>query len=310
MKLRKSLLALGIAGLFSGTAQAAPITFTFDPTGTPGAAGDIANVGIIDFAPGNVLAINGGVPQMLGGGAHPLVTDLYQANLAAMQAPNTTNLYANGSDSNYFTIVAGFDESATLVGPCPGWGCTALFNGVNLAHSFIEFNVNTALGDNLAGTGFATGTSILTGHLTSVVTNFSISSNQTAQLDQSPNGNQWGNTQTLQGVGGGEITFVVDYADSNYFPDLTPSTLITIGFFNTSLIDPYNQADPSQFFSSDPTQNGDIAANIGAVNGLSGPNFIFQADTNGSLAIPEPATVALLGLGLLGLGLGQRRRAA
>jgi hypothetical protein len=50
---------------------------------------------------------------------------------------------------------------------------------------------------------------------------------------------------------------------------------------------------------------------LGAVNGTRGPNFVFQTDGNHAFTVPEPASLALIGLGLSLTGFfGKSRRRA
>jgi hypothetical protein len=55
-----------------------------------------------------------------------------------------------------------------------------------------------------------------------------------------------------------------------------------------------------------------VLGTLGAVNGAtSGTNVIFQADGNQSFAVPEPASLALIGLGLSFMGFfGKSRKRA
>jgi hypothetical protein len=288
--------------------------FTFDPTG---GGGGTANVALIDQAPGSALAQGGvtAINNFLAGSNNTGFTLHYQANLSAMQFADTSIAFGNGSGGNFFTFVAGFGERVVGASPYPG---TASFqfdasNPVN----FFNMYASNSIGNNLTGTGFTNGTPILSAHIVAVATsNFQVTNTSGTTLDQSPNGDQWGGQQTVTGGGLSDITLVVDSVNSGYFPTLDALSTITISFFNSSQVDPFRQVDPSQCFNTDSSDcgaGGGISSlgTLGAVNGLSGPDFIFQADGNQAFAVPEPASLALIGLGLSFMGFfGKSRRRA
>jgi hypothetical protein len=98
------------------------------------------------------------------------------------------------------------------------------------------------------------------------------------------------------------LVVVIDSFDPTFFPDLVLGS--TLLFANTSQVLPYIQTDPSAKFSSNGIANGDIngVSSVGATNGISGPNTMFQADANiGITAVPEPMSLVLLGVGLMGV---------
>jgi hypothetical protein len=288
--------------------------FTFDPTG---GGGGTANVALIDQAPGNALAEGGvtAINNFLNGSGSTSFTLHYQANLSAMQFADTTNAFSNGSGGNFFTFVAGFGETVVGASPYPGTASFA-FDASNPVN-FFNMYASNSIGNNLTGEGFTNGTPILTAHIVAIPTsNFQVTNTSGTNLDQSPNGDQWGGQQTVTGGGLSDIVLVVDSVNSGYFPTLNPSSTITISFFNNSQVDPFRQVDPSQCFNTDSSDCGagggiNSLGSLGAVNGVSGPDFIFQADGNQSFTVPEPASLALIGLGLSFMGFfGKSRRRA
>ena len=302
---KKALIAAALAMPVLTYAAATPILFD-----TNGAlAGGLTTVDLLDWQPGNALAVGGNpLSGFLSVGTQTQL--LYQANLGSISL--------NGGPAQLtlqpFTAVAGFNEivlsNPNGLSPTFGLSDAPLRDTSNFFYIYAN-----QFGNNLAGTGFVGSTVALSGYIASVTSSNYDSRGTIDLFDKFLNDNYAGQ-QTLVGSGTTDLVVVVDFANSAYFPSLVAGS--TFSFFNTSTLTPFTTADPSRCFSSNGTTGCNTASNTGPVNGVriagdtSVRNFQFLADGNSSFqvqAVPEPGSLALLGLALGIAGVVRRRTA-
>jgi hypothetical protein len=261
-------------------------TILFNPSGTP--ATPTETIGGLDFAPGNALAVSA-LPLSVG---KTFQLD-YQATLAGLISPTGIDFSPPGLNSTYqITAVASFTEVVTSLSANNSVATFALAP-TQSPNSFFELYFNPAvIADNLAGTGFNSGTLILSGKLNPTIAN---SSNFAMALDASGNPviqpldlfnpSNYPGQLTVTGVGSALFNADATSFDPAFF--LTP--VVQFGF-NTSTSVPFQTTDPSMLFVGAPGGAAPtVVPNRGAINGSTGPDFQFQADANESFTAAAPA---------------------
>lgn len=288
MRFLNSLAVLALIAIGAlGSTPARADTILFDPNGTAGATS--LAIGQFDQAPGNALAVN----AISNGSviANTPFTLLYQARIGTLRDANNQTAAVPGLTTNgELTIVAQFNEVATTT----GGGLNASFStNTNQANSFVRIFFDAARNSNdLTGTGFNDGVLVYEGRvLPTGGGSFSVTSTTPVALDQSPNGNQYPGVQSVTGAGGTQISVATVFANPNFFLNQVNALAFS---FNTSNVTPFNEVDPAATMF-----NGQAGvASVGAINGVSGPNFLFQSDSTASFrVVPEPASLAMLAFG-------------
>lgn len=232
---------------------------------------------------------------------------LYQAKLNAVNLNAGTVNYPGLNSTFEITAVLSLRENVSnvIIG---GTNAFASFNAAgNSVEDFIQLYYDpTPDADVLGGSGFNDGTLILSATVLGSNLSGSFTSDfdpaQIQPLDQF-NADDWGGQLTVPGLGSFSIASLISYADPNFFATLNPSTVLNLAFAQGNANLPFNLNDPSHVM-----YNGAIP-NIGAVNGLSGPDVLLQVDAAASFTvIPEPSSIVIMATGFGILGFVARRR--
>jgi len=346
MKLGNKLI-LVLFGLILGlTIASKGYAVPFDPDGT-GPAGAI-NLGTFDWGPTSFAAIGGGTAftNFNTNPACPGTTCNFDvvvhAKLIGTLDPNgIINTPASiAANTTEITMVSRFTEKVT--GSFAA-GQIATFATVPTSPSFLEMYFDTAPNANdVTGSGFSNGRLILKGTSVSDSSGiFIVTSLTPVNLDQHT-ANDYVGQFSVTGQGSqGTLAFDSLVTDPTFF--LSPLATFGFNFENISQGLPFLSVDPSDCYTpsssgiavgsstvgarpcapihvnglmsaNSPDPNGGLVPNIGTVNGsfgaASGADFIAQTDFNSTIsaAVPEPATLSLFTIGLLGLGVLRRFR--
>jgi len=314
--LKKCLAAVTLALTLAWAAPASALVVTFDPSGTPGAVGDL-KIDVLDPTVGNSIALNASINSKVG----DQVTALFQANLGIASLGGVKQ-FGNGDGGFFFTVVAGFHE--VILSTTGGAFPTVVIGLDSSQPSFFDVYAVPVTANNLAGTGFVgtnpptpnpvlSGVFINSGVAGDGITNFTYTGSG-VPLDAF-GANDYPGFTTLTGGGSFRTTVLVTGKNADYFPDLVLNS--TLALVTSQLTLNYTQVDPSACFSSNGTVGcntpGATLASISANNG-NGPNTMFETDASAAFvqatAVPEPATLTLLGIGGLVAGVRRRRNLA
>lgn len=329
-QMKVAMLGLAASLAFAlGTGPAARADFTFDPDGAGGATAVTING--FDPAVGNALgqgsvtAINNVVAA--GGTGADVAANRFQlyymATTSSLVGPSPANnpLTPPGLNTAYqITYVASVTEYVRTVTGSGGVGTTATF-GVSSAQAansglFIYSNgpAGGIVADNAAGTGFTAGTLILSAKpiatpIAVAAGNFSASATAPVLFDQH-NADNFGGKTSVSGTGSSTIDFNTIVANPAYF--ITPPPTVVALRFTSNQGTPFVLIEPTGAVAGTGFPNplgapNPIIPNLGASNGVTGPDFQFFADGNVA-PVPEPSSVVLMGLGVIGLVTYTRKR--
>jgi len=329
--MKKSVLASAIVLALSASAAYAGNIIQINPDA--GGVDPVLSVGTLDWAVGNAISIGVGSTALLEAAfatqtpfqtyAHARLGNFVDGNGNPIGG---INLNGPTAATNYeWTYVAGFQEVvSSITGTVPNGSNT--FKTVAGGDNFFKIYYDaTPDSNNLTGKSFDDGLLILSGTILpfNIATGEGASSFNTTggcgvtgltcgNLDQFDADN-YPLIDSPTGNGSSNLVVDVDFADPTFF--LAGIEILTLSF-DTQQNLPYDQQNPSACFTAGTGaqvngaggQGTTCVNSVGAINGISGPNVMFLTDANSSATVPEPATVALLGLGLIGLGMTRRRK--
>ncbi|NOS89981.1 MAG: PEP-CTERM sorting domain-containing protein, partial [Methylococcaceae bacterium] len=295
--------------------------------------GTINNVGGFDWAPGSALSVGSLPLPLVTSGNETHFTVYSQASLSSYLDTGNGTISDSNLGSNYeITYVLGFGEigvqtSNIPTGPFAGSQGQFAFDSNNPVNFFAVYydSNNATFANALAGTGYDDGQLILAGTVVAddggsqlTTGNFQVSFVAPGLMDKNGTDN-WGGKKSY--TGSGSNTVIIDLAQQNvqrnFFSGLDISGFSALSILDSNAKTPFNQTDPSQHVggSTAPnerlaTLNGDANCD-GAPGGTAPCDFLFQNDGSQKLnTAPEPDALALLGLGVLGMGLVRRKKSA
>ncbi|CAH1084890.1 PEP-CTERM sorting domain-containing protein [Candidatus Nitrotoga sp. 1052] len=332
--MKRLILASAIAMSIGVTAANATSVVNIDPDGIVVGDPSLA-VGALGWGNGNAIS----VPRT------NTLDDTFQTyahvGLDAFIDPNGTpigGLNLNNAGGYEWTMVTGFQEVVSShSGTIPN--DTATFKVIPGGNNFFKIYYDVLRNaDNLTGKGFNNGTLILSGTVLpfDITTGYGASSFNTTggctidpitgaivscgKLDSFLT-NNYPNIQSVSGNGSSQLQIDVGFAHPDFFK--AGLSLLSVNFDTFQNL-PYSQQNPSSnffdgtsyFCGAGPITSGtaaqtaeQCAANtLGSINGINGENIAFQVRGTSSFNVPEPASLALLGIGLSCLGFARRRK--
>lgn len=347
--LKKSLLSTAVTvALALSAGQASAVMIDMVGAGGSGVLNNgstaVHDVVTLDWKPDNAIAIGAiSTPTKAQGGptaAGQLADERYIQNVAQGKL-NSFGVSGGGqvgteiTPGNYlqnreFTFQASFYTFTS------GIGTATVANRLAPGESFFRLYADSAKDSNdITGGGYGNGKLILEGKLSTLTgsfTDFTRLGAPTDQLDKFGGDNQSG-VRTHVGNGSNTLGINITFLDNAYFLGDVAKLLLTLNYNDTTnLATPFISANPSDSvvgvvpsyslnaggqkvngadclkigtdgkpFTSGATETGVVSSRC---------DFHFQSDASGAFQVPEPGSLALVGLALSAVGFAGRRRKA